>query len=164
MMVQIAKYLPIEETNLLVPPKPENENERNRTMPVTKLLNPEHVFRWGDFETGPEKKVQLRISGHDDKPLSVAVDGAVILGRSAQDDEENQPQVSLNDYGAQTLGVSRQHVALLGRKWGIRVVDLRSKNGTYLNGAKLPPYQERILRDGDELRLGHMIITIRFVE
>jgi pSer/pThr/pTyr-binding forkhead associated (FHA) protein len=92
------------------------------------------------------------------------VDGAVILGRAAQGDEENQPQVSLNDYGAQALGVSRQHVALLGRKWGIRVVDLRSKNGTYLNGAKLPPYQERILRDGDELRLGHMVVTVRFVE
>jgi len=176
MTIPLVNKTPPNQPDLIALPKPENEAEQAvapqadttvepiKTLPVTKLLDPEHVFRWGDFETGPEKKVMLRIAGHEDKPLSVAVDGAVIIGRIAAGDDQNRPQIDLNPYGALELGVSRHHIALLGRKWGIRVVDMQSKNGTYLNGSKLPAYEERILRDGDELRLGHLIIVVRFVE
>ena len=48
--------------------------------------------------------------------------------------------------------VSRFHAVLenLGSAWSIR--DLGSRNGTYLNGEKISA--ERVLRSGDELRVG----------
>ncbi len=48
--------------------------------------------------------------------------------------------------------VSRVHAVLenLGFAWSIR--DVGSRNGTYLNGEKI--YAERVLRSGDELRVG----------
>src|SRR3979411_3147097 len=48
--------------------------------------------------------------------------------------------------------VSRFHAVLenLGSAWSIR--DLGSRNGTYLNGDKISA--ERVLRSGDELRVG----------
>src|SRR6516162_10049872 len=48
--------------------------------------------------------------------------------------------------------VSRLHAVLenLGFAWSVR--DVGSRNGTYLNGEKISA--ERILRSGDELRVG----------
>jgi FHA domain len=48
--------------------------------------------------------------------------------------------------------VSRLHAVLenLGSAWSVR--DLGSRNGTYLNGEKISA--ERVLRSGDELRIG----------
>jgi hypothetical protein len=48
--------------------------------------------------------------------------------------------------------VSRLHAVLenLGHAWSIR--DMGSRNGTYLNGEKISA--ERVLRSGDELRIG----------
>jgi pSer/pThr/pTyr-binding forkhead associated (FHA) protein len=49
--------------------------------------------------------------------------------------------------------VSRFHAVLenLGSAWSVR--DMGSRNGTYLNGEKLSA--ERVLRSGDELRVGN---------
>ncbi len=57
--------------------------------------------------------------------------------------------VSLN----QDATVSRVHAVLenFGFAWSIR--DLGSRNGTYVNGEKITA--ERVLRSGDELRLGN---------
>ena len=48
--------------------------------------------------------------------------------------------------------VSRLHAVLenLGFAWSIR--DMGSRNGTYLNGEKITA--ERVLRSGDEVRVG----------
>lgn len=56
--------------------------------------------------------------------------------------------VSLNDDST----VSRLHAVLenLGYAWSIR--DVGSRNGTYINGEKIST--ERVLRSGDELRVG----------
>lgn len=59
--------------------------------------------------------------------------------------------------------LSRVHVALV-RTWdGVRVVDLGSKNGTRVDGERVPPdAQGRPLRDGARLALGDVLL--RFVD
>ena len=42
-------------------------------------------------------------------------------------------------------------------------MDLGSANATYLNGQKLIPFQARILRDGDELKLGNCGVRVGFM-
>ncbi|QEH38429.1 Phosphoserine phosphatase RsbU [Aquisphaera giovannonii] len=50
--------------------------------------------------------------------------------------------------------VSRPHARIQRREDGsYEIVDLRSQNGTHLNGKKIVPYEPRRLRDGDHIRI-----------
>lgn len=58
-------------------------------------------------------------------------------------------------------GVSRKHARVTVEPGGeVRVVDLASRNGTYLNGRRI---EEASLRDGDELRIGPVGLRLRYV-
>ncbi|RMG88346.1 MAG: FHA domain-containing protein, partial [Chloroflexi bacterium] len=48
------------------------------------------------------------------------------------------------------------------RDGSLHIKDLGAKNGTFLNGQKLVPEQPRVLRDGDEIRLGRLILEVHF--
>ncbi len=50
--------------------------------------------------------------------------------------------------------VSRRHFQVRFESDVFYISDLGSTNGTYLNGSKLDPNQEQILRDGDRVGLG----------
>ncbi|MEO8608520.1 MAG: FHA domain-containing protein [Chloroflexota bacterium] len=97
--------------------------------------------------------------GDIQESLVVLVDDSVILGRGAQ---ENPIEVSvdLKPYGASEKGVSRRHARLHRTTTIIYVTDLKSLNGTFLNNERLLPHQARILRDGDEVRLGNLAFHI----
>jgi len=84
------------------------------------------------------------------------------IGRVNPDNGE-RPEIDLTDANAIEKGVSRRHAAIIRKEGGaIHLVDKGSDNGTYLNGQKLIPNQARILRDGDEIRLGFLVLNIRF--
>jgi hypothetical protein len=68
------------------------------------------------------------------------------------------PQVNLEPFGAQDAGVSRRHSRLTRLPGGWGVEDLGTVNGTYLNRQQLLPNQRAPLKQGDELRLGNMIL------
>jgi hypothetical protein len=72
------------------------------------------------------------------------------------------PPIDLTNYGAQDKGVSRRHAALLRRDGSLLVVDKGSPNGTYLNGQRLVAGQPRVLRDGDEVRMGRLTLRVVF--
>lgn len=75
------------------------------------------------------------------------------------------PDVDLSGENAEALGVSRLHVAVKHDPAAntIIVYDLGSANGTYINGQKLHPKEERILRSEDDLRLGRLVMRVRFL-
>jgi PAS domain S-box-containing protein len=78
----------------------------------------------------------------------VVEDGAWIVGRSADAD------LRLDD-----PGISRRHAKLVRRRSGAcKVVDLRSTNGTYVNGVRV---RSATLREGDRIRIGSAT-AIRF--
>jgi hypothetical protein len=72
------------------------------------------------------------------------------------------PEVNLTPYNALEKGVSRKHAAIVHANRYLRLVDLHSPNGTFVNGNQVDPDRPRVLRDGDEVRLGHLYITITF--
>jgi pSer/pThr/pTyr-binding forkhead associated (FHA) protein len=102
----------------------------------------------------------LHIRGADE-PLKVALVQQTVLGRT-DPDTGDAPDVILDAYGAADLGVSRRHARLIADEIALRVEDLGSANHSFINGQKLVAHEPRILRDGDELRLGHLIMHIRF--
>jgi adenylate cyclase len=66
--------------------------------------------------------------------------GEVVIGRSPD------CQIVLKDFG-----ISRTHAKIVVDEDGIRIADLKSKNGTQVNGV---PIVEAPLRDGDRILLG----------
>jgi adenylate cyclase len=71
--------------------------------------------------------------------------GEVVIGRSPD------CQVVLKDFG-----ISRQHAKIVVDEDGARILDLKSKNGTTVNGV---PVVEAPLKDGDRILLGKFQLT-----
>jgi pSer/pThr/pTyr-binding forkhead associated (FHA) protein len=82
----------------------------------------------------------------------------IIIGRS-DPNQRKFPDIDLTTYGGDRYGVSRQHIRLVSRSGRVFVEDLRSTNFTFLNKDKLPPGELHELSDGDELRLGGLVLT-----
>jgi pSer/pThr/pTyr-binding forkhead associated (FHA) protein len=85
----------------------------------------------------------------------------MILGR-ADSSSTQVPDLDLTPYGALEKGVSRMHAAIHRSEDTLTLVDMGSVNGTHLNGQRLIPEQPRVLRDGDEIRLGKLVAHIYF--
>jgi len=71
--------------------------------------------------------------------------GEVVIGRSPE------CQVVLKDFG-----ISRNHAKIVVDEDGVRILDLKSKNGTQVNGV---PVVEARLKDGDRVLLGKFQIN-----
>jgi len=56
--------------------------------------------------------------------------------------------------------VSRQHCKLVREGQGYRLVDLRSTNGSFVNGRRI---EEKVLEEGDQITVGRTILTFRAV-
>jgi pSer/pThr/pTyr-binding forkhead associated (FHA) protein len=68
------------------------------------------------------------------------------------------PDVDLEGHNAQQSGISRQH-AKITAQGGYFLEDLNSVNGTWLNRQKLLSGQKMPLNNGDEIRLGKMVLN-----
>lgn len=87
----------------------------------------------------------------------------VVLGRSAES-QTVRPDVDLSEAEASSLGVSRLHIAFSydAKNDTIQIKDLGSANGSYVNGQRVLPTELRVLRNGDELRLGRLVLRVTF--
>lgn len=72
------------------------------------------------------------------------------------------PYLSLATLGAAEKGVSRLHIKIIRKHELVYVRDVGSTNGTMHNGKFLVTNSPQVLRSGDELRLGTMVIRVRF--
>src|SRR5688572_23957237 len=53
-----------------------------------------------------------------------------------------------------TEAVSRNHAALIWENLSSTIIDFGSTNGTYVNGARIPPHTPVVLSDGDLIGVG----------
>lgn len=95
------------------------------------------------------------------RELEVSLVKSVRLGRS-DPKQSIFPEIDLIDDLAMECGVSREHAAIFGRGEDVMIEDLGSTNGTLVNGNRLDPYIPEILRHGDQLQLGRLLIEVRF--
>ncbi|MBR1930863.1 MAG: FHA domain-containing protein [Lachnospiraceae bacterium] len=59
------------------------------------------------------------------------------------------------------VSISRMHARIVKEQEAIYVEDLNSTNGTFKNGLRLQPYEKRKLEEGDEIKLGKIILIFR---
>lgn len=97
-------------------------------------------------ETGPATTLACLVRGTHRVPLPA---GATLLGRDAE------PAAAFAD-----VSVSRRHARVLVEEGRAAVEDLGSKNGTFVDGARIEGPTP--LRDGAEIRLGLASFTFRF--
>jgi len=69
------------------------------------------------------------------------------------------PDIDLTPYGAQEAGVGRQHAKMTIQNQAMYIEDLNSVNGTLVNKKRIQPGQPVMLKNGDEIRLGLLIIN-----
>lgn len=100
--------------------------------------------------TAPGGQV-LRLSGKDD----------YVLGRS-EPTRSFVPDVDLADLHGMDMGVSRKHGRLHFERGRLHYTDLKSTNGSRINGALLYAEIPVMLEDGDELCLGKLVFRVYF--
>lgn len=115
---------------------------------------------WGTAHIGKGTSIILHFLGFE-QPLIIPPSKRVVFGRADTNNPAN-PDIDLNPYGAVEKGVSRQHAAIEFSEGTLILLDVGSSNGTYLNGQRLLPNQPRVLRDGDEMRLGKLVAHVYF--
>jgi hypothetical protein len=114
---------------------------------------------------GNESVLILRVRGSTDmqeiRPQKL--DHEIVLGRSTKGSAMS-PDVDLEGKRGSDLGVSRMHLSIRFDKEGsvLMVSDMGSANGSFINGQRLVPRELRVLRHGDELRLGRMVMNVSF--
>jgi hypothetical protein len=148
------------------PNSTESEEERLRRISTRGLGDTdfeEAEPKWGTARFG--SRTDLIIYVRDANERFVFDAGTIeelVIGRYDPDTGES-PEVDLQELGGPEKGVSRRHAIITRRDGSLNIVDQGSHNGTYLNGQRLVAHQPRILRDGDDLRLGHLVLRIKFV-
>lgn len=115
---------------------------------------------WGTARFGHDANVLIRVRDVE-QPIPLEITDEATLGRS--DAATNtRPGLDLTPFGALDMGVSRLHAAIRRGEETLTLVDLGSANGTFLNGQRLVAEQPRVLRDGDEIRVGKLVCHIFF--
>ena len=115
---------------------------------------------WGTARFDGNSSIILRLRDVPE-PLTIVPQDEVVIGRSDPNSSTN-PDVDLSPFGAAEQGVSRRHAVIRRGEDTLTLVDLESTNGTFLNGQRLIPNQPRVLRDGDEIRMGRFVCHIFF--
>lgn len=89
----------------------------------------------------------LKLSGRSEYSLGRVAKGQPIL-----------PDFDLTEFDAYQQGVSRLHAAIKVGPQRIVIMDLRSANGTRVNGQKIQPNVEYPIKHGDVIALGRLKI------
>lgn len=142
---------------------------QNLTLPVSATVATKHILptnelagfsSWGSAKFEKDTQIILHIRDASD-PISISPEKRILLGRYDGSGLQ-KPDLDLTPYGALEKGVSRIHAAIYRSEDTLTLVDMGSSNGTHLNGQRLMRDQPRVLRDGDEIRLGKLVAHIYF--
>jgi hypothetical protein len=94
--------------------------------------------------------------------IHLAINTSIIVGRCGHAVHNGSEEITdLTPFGTFSLGVSRQHLRLTRQGSFMFVADLKSTNGTWLNGLRLAAQAKYLLCDGDTLKLGDMMFQVR---
>jgi hypothetical protein len=107
-----------------------------------------------------EMVLRIEIEGGS-TPMLVYPKQEIIMGRR-DPNTGGMPDVDLTAYAGYRMGVSRRHAAIRLQDKQLHVSDLGSSNGTFLNGTRLNAHRPYQLKDGDEVRLGQMVLRLYF--
>ena len=114
-----------------------------------------------DESSIPAGGIALYLAGTSD-PVFLSYEREFVIGRKVEDDGTTTSFLDLAKVGAYQLGLSKQHVMIRRTDHGYEVIDLSSRNGTWLNEEQLLPGKPYPLASGSQLRLARMRLFILY--
>lgn len=115
-----------------------------------------------DRETQTPWRVIIAPVRQSHQPLALEILGDTTIGSSM--DGQPSPDVNLADWHGYDQGVSRLHLMLRPSPSKLFLLDLRSTNGTTVNGLPLGVGWAYALQDGDVVTLGSLQIRLGVVQ
>ena len=91
--------------------------------------------------------------------LQLSLENQIRIGR-ADPSAGHEPELDLTGDDGAEEGVSRYHAVIRVFGEGVVIVDQESRNGTFLNGYRLPPELPYPLHSGDEIRFGQLLVHV----
>ncbi|MEP6895867.1 MAG: FHA domain-containing protein [Chloroflexota bacterium] len=107
----------------------------------------------------PEDGVGIYIAG-ELKPYYIQIYKELIIGRPL--DATLEAVLDLSEHNAANLGVSKRHVMIRRTVSGFEVIDLSSRNGTWLNAERLVPNKPYPFPSGSQVRIGQMRLLVMY--
>ena len=104
----------------------------------------------------------VRLILADDTKLDAPARPFITIGRRDKRKDESV-DIDFAHLGGRDKGVSRRHAVLSVGTSSVFIKDMNSSNGTILNGETLSPMREYALKDGDEIMLGKVQVTVKFI-
>lgn len=96
----------------------------------------------------------------DGKTFDLAGKSEIVIGR--EDPVSNiYPDVDLTPHGGEEGGVSRMHAKIFLQGSQYMIEDENSTNFTFVNKQKLAPKTPTPINDGDEIRLGRVVLKFK---
>lgn len=120
------------------------------------------VPKWGSARFGVTTELILDVLETNNQFIFDADDITEIYVGRTDPNTGDSPAIDLADSGAVEKGVSRRHAKIIRRDGALHIIDNSSQNGTFLNGQQLVADQPRILRDGDDIRFGYLVVRVTF--
>jgi hypothetical protein len=114
----------------------------------------------GSLQFNNSTLLYLHIQG-ESEPLLVTPGTETILGCGGTGSVLS-PDVDLSKFGGEEKGVAPLHCTLRRANDTLTISNIDAGAGVYLNGEAIYPQTTYQLRDGDELRLGGMVIWLQF--
>lgn len=108
---------------------------------------------------------QLSISftdGHTPLMIGLEEGMTLVFGRNDPDDYY-EPEIDLIPFDGYRHGISRRHAAIRLHRRRLEITDLKSSNGTLVNGERLGAGTPLHLRSGDEVRMGSLRMIFSFI-
>ena len=110
----------------------------------------------------PEKSKQiLFVIPSSRRRIELKLKHQIRIGR-ADPEAKIIPELDLTQDKGIENGISRLHATIQLAKQGVILMDLDSTNGTSLNQSRLPAQKPFLVRSGDEIKLGDLLIHIFF--
>ena len=130
-------------------------------------MDPSHrTKQWNEIASHLGLELDLESVGEKE------FNGKCHLMNISGDNEGGVIPIELSDGDSAVLGrdkisitnkrISRQHIMLSNEDNKLSIIDMGSKNGTWLDGEKLAPESSKEASDGSKLRVEDMFIEIKF--
>jgi hypothetical protein len=129
------------------------------TIPTTKVITPDFQHHTSSqlaerLVPDLENRITL-VVGEQAEQIYFRAIQRLVLGRCATS-PMGEVTLDLSPYQGLELGVSRQHAIIIFRLNRFYLMDVGSRNGTYLNGKYLYSHQLTQLSHGDRIQLGQL--------
>jgi pSer/pThr/pTyr-binding forkhead associated (FHA) protein len=132
--------------------------------PSTRIVNTNDTLFLNELETGDdplnaERQIVLLIQNTPVR-LLLTHNLSITIGRA--DKKINYfPELDVASFGGVEKGVSRAHARLTYRNRQLYITDLNSANGTFVGGERLRSNEPKLLKLGDAIMLGKLLITLQ---